>query len=633
MAALRLRAPEEVAHLSDPELVRAAGAGDEDAFAELYRRHTGAARRVAQRVLGGTHDVADAVAEAFTRVFAAIAGGRVPEAGFRPYLLAATRNAATDQLRRAGRVAPIADLSGVERTRADLPRGARSGAGPSDALLAGEDSALLVQAFRDLPDRWQVVLWLTEVDGVPPRDAAARLGLSANNVSQLAVRARARLRERYLQAHVRNHARPECQGTVDRLGAYLAGTLAAGPRRGIDEHLGACAACRARLAEVEDMGSLLRRAILPVPAMLGASTAKLPRPPHHRLGRQKGRGLLRTGGPEAQPSLVTRAAESSAGLAPPSATPLLTTAAPAVQALGTSPVAVLAPVIVAEPLRRAVARAASAVLAALAAIVPGGAGGGNGAAVHPMAPGPAVVDTIAPPPSASALPPSPPPAPAPSVTPVVPGPGSLPDPGPPAATSHPYSTAARPLGTGLDVYDAPGAPTPSLRFEDDGPRGIPLVFLVMESRGDWIRLLLPVRPNGTTAWARRSDVSLTENHYSVVVQLGAHQITLFDGTQIELREPIAVGTQSTPTPGGLYFTNQVIRPAPGGAYGAYIVGLSGYSNALSHFADGDPVIGIHGSNDTSALGHDVSHGCIRMSNAGVSRLASLPVGIPVEIRP
>lgn len=42
----------------------------------------------------------------------------------------------------------------------------------------------------------------------------------------------------------------------------------------------------------------------------------------------------------------------------------------------------------------------------------------------------------------------------------------------------------------------------------------------------------------------------------------------------------------------------------------------------------------HGTNDTSGLGRDVSHGCIRMSNDGITLLArTLPLGVPVEILP
>ena len=45
-------------------------------------------------------------------------------------------------------------------------------------------------------------------------------------------------------------------------------------------------------------------------------------------------------------------------------------------------------------------------------------------------------------------------------------------------------------------------------------------------------------------------------------------------------------------------------------------------------------MGIHGTDDPSSLGRNVSHGCVRMSNEAITRLAkALPVGVPVEIRP
>jgi lipoprotein-anchoring transpeptidase ErfK/SrfK len=62
--------------------------------------------------------------------------------------------------------------------------------------------------------------------------------------------------------------------------------------------------------------------------------------------------------------------------------------------------------------------------------------------------------------------------------------------------------------------------------------------------------------------------------------------------------------------------------------------MSGFSDVLFDFAGGDGQFGIHGTNDPSALGRDVSHGCIRMSNPGISFLARiLPAGVPVRVVP
>ncbi len=126
-----------------------------------------------------------------------------------------------------------------------------------------------------------------------------------------------------------------------------------------------------------------------------------------------------------------------------------------------------------------------------------------------------------------------------------------------------------------------------------------------------------------------------------MVELGAHRITVFDGARVLLSEPIGVGTSDAPTPGGLYYTTALVRPDdaagrydPNGPYGAYAYPLSGFSEVLFDFGGGDGRIGIHGTNDPSSLGGDVSHGCIRMSNAAITTLTDLlPLGTPVVIRP
>jgi hypothetical protein len=138
--------------------------------------------------------------------------------------------------------------------------------------MLSAETALVSQAFADLPERWRSVLWLTEVEGMAPREAAEVLGLSANGAAQLAVRARAGLRERYLQAHVAaGTTSSECRFTLERLGAYVGGALSARDLAKVDQHLAGCEECRARRDELEEVGSTLRRAIIPIPLFLGAA--------------------------------------------------------------------------------------------------------------------------------------------------------------------------------------------------------------------------------------------------------------------------------------------------------------------------------------------------------------------------
>ncbi|MBW3669666.1 MAG: sigma-70 family RNA polymerase sigma factor [Actinobacteria bacterium] len=248
---------------TDGTLAALAADGDVAAFEELYRRHAQAAWRVAQSVTRNREDAADAVAEAFTRVLKALPAGRLRDnANFRSYLLTSARNAALDVHRRTGRVRPTGDSAVF-----DSP----SGNTPSDTAEDKADIAMVAAAFSNLPERWRSVLWLTEVEGIPAREAATMLGVSANGVAQLAVRARAGLRERFLQAHLAGHGvEARCSPTVERLGAYVAGALAPRDLAKVDQHLAGCETCRERLADLEDLGSSLRRIVLPFPLGLAA---------------------------------------------------------------------------------------------------------------------------------------------------------------------------------------------------------------------------------------------------------------------------------------------------------------------------------------------------------------------------
>lgn len=207
-----------------------------------------------------------------------------------------------------------------------------------------------------------------------------------------------------------------------------------------------------------------------------------------------------------------------------------------------------------------------------------------------------------------------------------------------AAVRDPYrSTVAEALSTSVKVYDRPASGTPvrTITQPDDPPR--PLVFLVQEERPPlWLEVLLPVRPNGSTGWIRSTDVKLTEHDYRITVRLAAHRITVTRGPTVLVDAPIGVGRGQTPTPGGLYYTKELLRPPrPDTVYGPYAYGLSGFSNTLETFEGGEPVLGIHGTNDPGGLGQDVSLGCIRMPNAEIVRLVEeiqLPLGVPVDVQ-
>jgi len=185
----------------------------------------------------------------------------------------------------------------------------------------------------------------------------------------------------------------------------------------------------------------------------------------------------------------------------------------------------------------------------------------------------------------------------------------------------------------VSVYRTPSAKRPFLQLSNPTGHGGPLVFLVKERRPGWEKVYLPVRPNGSTGWIRTARLTLALNPYRVRVSLGGHSITVWNGSKVILTEPAGVGRSIVPTPAGTYYLAELLaQPNPNGAYGPYAFGLSAHSNVLYSFGGGAGQIGLHGTNEPASLGTNASHGCIRISNAGITKLARiLPLGTPVRI--
>jgi lipoprotein-anchoring transpeptidase ErfK/SrfK len=159
------------------------------------------------------------------------------------------------------------------------------------------------------------------------------------------------------------------------------------------------------------------------------------------------------------------------------------------------------------------------------------------------------------------------------------------------------------------------------------------VFVVQAKEGESYRVYLPMRPNGRIGYVRAADVSLYQHDYAVIVSLSKKTLALYKAGVLQMTETVGVGKSQYPTPTGSFYMRELARPRnPRGSYGPWAFGLSGYSNVLQKFGRGDGQIGIHGTNQPKLLGTKVSHGCIRMRNEAITKLAqTLPQGVPVEI--
>jgi RNA polymerase sigma factor (sigma-70 family) len=227
---------------TDTDLLAAVRAGDTAAYGTLYERHRAATRQLAYALARDPADADDLVAETFTKVFATLRAGRGPLVAFRAYLHTTMRHVCYHRARRDRRLEFTDDLTRYDEGEPFL-----------DPTLERLERTYAARAFRQLPPRWRDVLWMTEIEGAGPAEIAPRLGLTPNAVAVLAHRAREGLRRLYLQQHIASAARPDCRWTGDHLGGHVRGRLGPRDTSRLRTHLGWCAECRARLAEVSEV--------------------------------------------------------------------------------------------------------------------------------------------------------------------------------------------------------------------------------------------------------------------------------------------------------------------------------------------------------------------------------------------
>ncbi|WP_233265336.1 L,D-transpeptidase [Leifsonia sp. AG29] len=180
------------------------------------------------------------------------------------------------------------------------------------------------------------------------------------------------------------------------------------------------------------------------------------------------------------------------------------------------------------------------------------------------------------------------------------------------------------------MFESPGGAVAE-SLANPQPSGAPLTFLVASSQGDWLEVDLAQRPNGSTGWIKAGTVTLRSLVYSLQASTEQNTLTLLkNGTPVKTYAA-ATGTGGTPTPHGSFYITELLKPTNDG-YGPYAFGLSAFSDVLSSFGGGPGQIGLHGTDDAASIGHAASHGCIRLSNADITELASLlPLGTPVVI--
>ncbi|MGQ0434315.1 MAG: L,D-transpeptidase [Microthrixaceae bacterium] len=197
----------------------------------------------------------------------------------------------------------------------------------------------------------------------------------------------------------------------------------------------------------------------------------------------------------------------------------------------------------------------------------------------------------------------------------------------------PSTPLATPKGT-VPAYDSPNG----TEIAKAGVwYGYPMTMPIVEEQGDWLRIMMPERPNQSTVWVRRADVTLSASAFRIVIRLSETRLIAYqDGFEL-FSAPVGIGKDATPTPTGSYFVAVIEKPGPHG-YGPIVLDLSAHSEAIKSWqGSGDAITAIHGQISAASAarigttGTKISNGCIRMLTADQLKLDVIPLGTPVDI--
>jgi RNA polymerase sigma factor (sigma-70 family) len=177
---------------TDQELLAATAAGDDEAFAVFWRRHTSTVMAFGIHRCATSEDVADLVADTFLAAFGAAGRYRAEAATAAPWLLGIAARAVSNQRRGLARWLRVS-----RRAAGEPPRFTGEEYEAVEAAIDAARQAPHVQAaLRTIPARDRTVLELVAYAQLSPSEAAVALGISPNAARLRLARARKRLRER-----------------------------------------------------------------------------------------------------------------------------------------------------------------------------------------------------------------------------------------------------------------------------------------------------------------------------------------------------------------------------------------------------------------------------------------------------
>jgi hypothetical protein len=209
----------------------------------------------------------------------------------------------------------------------------------------------------------------------------------------------------------------------------------------------------------------------------------------------------------------------------------------------------------------------------------------------------------------------------------------------PVQLAHPTAaTRSAPVLRSVEARSAPkrGASVVASLLErtPDGTSNIVLVTGEAGGAGrEWVRVALPVLPNGSIGWIPR-DALGGYSFATTRLEIDRHALRarLYRDGRLVFEAPVGVGKDGSPTPPGRFYIREKLAGFGNPFYGPVAFGTNARSAVLTDWPGGG-FIGIHGTNEPQLIPGRISHGCIRLRNPDILRLARLmPVGTPVTVK-
>lgn len=215
---------------------------------------------------------------------------------------------------------------------------------------------------------------------------------------------------------------------------------------------------------------------------------------------------------------------------------------------------------------------------------------------------------------------------------------AVPEPGPGLLPPATAGWSATPLASQIIIHANASVDSPVMGvFSHINTYGDPQTFAVraelwgLDGR-PWLRVQLPVRPNGSEGYVPAEAVRIEAHDQKLVVIRSSGILQRYQFGRLTGQWPVTIGTDSRPTPLGT-FAVWTIWDHRTSAYGAGVLALDGHSEVLNPSNwPGEARLAIHGNARPSQLGGPGSSGCPRMLDRDISPLLStVPLGTPVDI--